>query len=272
MTTEAQHRRQRRRVEPVSEEFDPSEIYDPRSRSQPGKALVLATGAVLSVVGMLGWMRLLYGVPLPLPEEILWSHLITDFGLLLLFLIPHSLLARGFGRRWLNYPFGPEAERPLYVFVTGITLCCLVFAWRDCGPLLWDLSGIPKILAQSVQMTGLILLIWGTLVLGLENVFGFTHLRAMSSGRQAPSAELVALPPYRWTRHPMSLGMLLMMLGMHEMTLDRGLLLIVLAAWILLVTPLEERDAELAFGQAYRNYKESTPRWLPRWHPPQDST
>jgi protein-S-isoprenylcysteine O-methyltransferase Ste14 len=56
----------------------------------------------------------------------------------------------------------------------------------------------------------------------------------------------------------------MILIGMPEVTVDRFLLLIGMGAWILLVAPFEERDAELQFGEGYAAYKTRTPRWLPR--------
>ena len=50
----------------------------------------------------------------------------------------------------------------------------------------------------------------------------------------------------------------------QEITPDRLLLGVVMGAWMLLVAPVEERDAELEFGEGYARYRRRTPRWIPR--------
>ncbi len=259
-----------RRVEPVPESYDPDEIFDPRSQARPGLAAWLAIGPVLSAVGTVGWLRLLGGIPLPLPERADGWSLLVDFLLLLLFLLPHSLLARGSGRRLLNRPFGPGAERPLYVLISGVTLCLLVLCWRTSGPVLWDHEGLWKFLSRVVQGTGLLLAAWASLVSGSGRLLGLPHLRAIENGTQPPAPELVALPPYRWLRQPVNLGVLLLFLGMPEGSPDRLLLACVLGAWILVSAPYEERDAEPTFGDAYLRYKARTPRWVPRFRQPEE--
>jgi protein-S-isoprenylcysteine O-methyltransferase Ste14 len=193
-----------------------------------------------------------------------WPALVQDLCLLLLFVVPHSLLARGLGRRWLNRPFGPAGERPLYVLVTGLSLGLLALGWRTSGPLLWNHEGVLGVLARALQLAGLALAAWATAVLGAGATLGLPDLRALRRGLQPPAVELTALPPYRHLRHPTSLGNLLLLACMPEVTLDRALLLVGLGAWILLSAPWEERDAELSFGEAYRAYRSRTPRWIPR--------
>ncbi|KAA3613390.1 MAG: hypothetical protein DWQ01_02370 [Planctomycetota bacterium] len=259
--------RRRRRIEPVSDVFDPEEIFDPGRAARPLAAFLLWSGPLLAGIGLLAWLRLLIGVPLPVDPQVNWSGLGLDFALLMLFAIPHSLLARGFGRRWLNHPLGPAGERPLYVFITGLSLCALTWLWETSGPVLWNHAGVLKILGYSIQVVGIALAFWAAAVLGGGYLLGLPQIRALRKGTQPASAELVALPPFRWIRHPISLGLLLAMLGMQEATLDRLLMLLIWVPWVLFSAPFEERDAEIAFGEAYEIYKDRTPRWLPlrRW-------
>ncbi len=254
-----------RKIEPVPEHFDPDEVFDPNRVARPALALWLLAGPLLSIVGVLGWLRLLAGVPQPLDPELRLGGLFLNALLLLLFILPHSLLARGSGRMWLNHPFGPSGERPLYVLISGGTLSLLVLAWTTSGPMLWDHEGGWKVLARLVQATGMLLTAWATLLTGAGRMLGLPHLRALESGSQPPSREFIALPPYRWLRQPVNLGILLMMIGMPEGTPDRLLLGVGLGLWILISAPYEERDNEPTFGKAYLQYRDRTPRWLPRF-------
>lgn len=260
---------QRRRVQPVPDEPSPEDVFDPESSARPALAVWLAVGPVLGGLGVIGWLRLLSGVRHA--NDLEWSGLqfLGDAVLLMLFIIPHSLLARGWGRRLLNRPFGPGAERPLYVLITGLTLSAMVFLWRDTGPLLWEWNGLFYILARALQISGLLLASWGVLVVGASHITGLAHLRALESGRPEPSPELIALPPYAWIRQPVNLGLLLLLAGMTEITPDRLLMMICMGAWLLLVAPIEERDAELNFGEGYARYRDRTPRWFPGLRSPQ---
>jgi len=253
-----------RRVEPVPEGLDPDEVFDPGSMARPGLSLWLLAGPCLAVAGLLGWLRLLNGVDKASVSVFSWAHFMTDLGLLVAFLLPHSMLSRGFGRRWLNRPFGPEAERPLFILVTGITLATLALSWETCGPLLWKHEGGMKLLARALQSTGLLLAAWAIFVAGTGRFLGLPHLKALETGRQAPRPEFVALPPFSWLRQPVKLGFLLLLLGMTAVTVDRLLLGGLLSLWFFASAPWGERDTELRFGEGYADYRERTPRWIPR--------
>jgi len=156
------------------------------------------------------------------------------------------------------------------VLITGCCLCIMATSWQTTGPVLWDLEGVPALLARFVQGTGIALAIWAAIVVGSGHLLGLPHLRALATGRKEPSQEFVALPPYSLVRQPINLGILLAFLGMPEVTLDRFMLGVLTATWILLVTPYEERDAEMVFGEGYKVYRDRTPRWFPKRRKPEE--
>ncbi|MDP7063161.1 MAG: hypothetical protein QF489_09565 [Planctomycetota bacterium] len=254
-----------RRVEPVPETYDPSEVYDPESTSRQGLAVWLLIGPFLAAFGGLGFLRMLSGVSRSERIQFNGGSFFLDFVLLLTFIGCHTAFARGWGRRILNRPFGPGAERPLYVLLTGITLFAMTFFWQDTGPLIWKWSGWTSVLPRLVQIPGLILVIWSVVVIGAGGIIGLPHIKALERGSNTPKQEFVALPPYSLLRQPLNLGLLMLLVGMPEVTADRLMLLVVMATWILLVAPIEERDAELEFGEGYAVYRARTPRWLPKW-------
>tara|TARA_X000001036_G_C20095971_1_gene569135 strand:- start:110 stop:475 length:366 start_codon:yes stop_codon:yes gene_type:complete len=115
-----------------------------------------------------------------------------------------------------------------------------------------------------VQLLGLVLVAASAFVVGAGGLAALPHLRSIESGRPTPKQQFVALPPYSLIRQPMNLGIVLMLWAMPEVSADRLLLMVALTLWIAFVAPIEERDAELSFGDGYTRYKERTPRWLPK--------
>lgn len=258
----ANAKRSSRRVEPVAEDAPPWSREDP-SAARRVLAVWLALGPLIAAAGIVGWLRLVAGLRPAAAPGFSFGALVLDLLLALQFALAHSLLARGAGRRLLNRPFGPAAERPLYVAFTGVSLCLLVLAWQPCGPLLWAWPGWWRLLPWLVQACGVGLIIWGSWVVGHAMLLGLPQLRAIEAGQQEPQAEFTALPPYAYVRHPINAGFLLVLVGMPVMSLDLLLMAVVLGGWILLSAPFEERDLEIEFD-GYAAYRERTPRWWPR--------
>jgi MauM/NapG family ferredoxin protein len=258
-----------RKVEPAPEPEE-QELAPPSTVPRPLAAGLLWSGPIFSMLGILGWAHIVMMAPLDQATQFQFSALIIDFLLLVLFIAPHSIMARGIGRRWLNKPLGPCGERPLYVFVSGITLTLLALYWRTIGPVLWSFDGMAGVLVRGLQGMGLLLAAWSAFVVGGAHLLGLPHLRALASGRKVPTNEFVALPPYSVLRQPLNLGILVALVCMPEVSLDRFLLGLLTFAWILFVAPYEERDAEMVFGEGYTVYRDRTPRWLPRRHKPEE--
>ena len=76
---------------------------------------------------------------------------------------------------------------------------------------------------------------------------------------------LVTDGPFRFRRNPIYIGYVLVLLGIAEMTHNIWFAILAIA-YILLVTWLailpEERHLEARFGDAYREYKARTRRWI----------
>ena len=120
----------------------------------------------------------------------------------------------------------------------------------------WDDGPVSKAVGIALLATGLGIAILGALAL----------IRAKTTIDPTGSAKrLMQDGIYRLTRNPMYLGGVLTFAGL-------GILL--RSAWlVLLVVPMavglqylairrEERHLEVRFGDAYRSYKASVPRWL----------
>ncbi len=106
-------------------------------------------------------------------------------------------------------------------------------------------------LGLPLVLVGLVFLGWGAYALGFQRSLGV-------------AGELVTTGPYRFTRNPQYLGDILLFLGLAVMAntfrVVAGLSLLVLA---LLLMPLaEEPWLEAMYGEAYRRYKMTTPRFL----------
>lgn len=82
--------------------------------------------------------------------------------------------------------------------------------------------------------------------------------------------EFVATGPFRFVRNPMSLGGVILMVGIalyHRSTLALGLAAVLFVLFHAVVIYVEEPGLEKRFGESYRNYKRHVPRWFPRWRP-----
>lgn len=103
-------------------------------------------------------------------------------------------------------------------------------------------------------------------------VYAWTVWDFAAYGRGTPAPidaprRLVVRGLYRWTRNPMYVGVLCVILG--QALLFRAWALVLYAAGVALAFHLfvrlyEEPHLRRSFGEAYETYRARVPRWLPR--------
>ena len=190
----------------------------------------------------------------------------VDLALVLVFGLQHSVMARpGFKRRWTRF-WPPAAERSAYVLASSAALFLLSLAWRPIGGTVWNVEqeGL-RIAIWAAYAGGILLLaaacaqIDGLALIGLRQ-----SLEGGGWLRPRPDGGLVTRGLYRWMRHPIQAGWLLIVWVAPTMTWGHFLLAASMTAYIVIGTGHEQRHLEADFGDDYRRYRERTGAFLPR--------
>jgi protein-S-isoprenylcysteine O-methyltransferase Ste14 len=184
-----------------------------------------------------------------------------NLGLVALFGMQHSGMAReGFKRHWTR--FVPAVlERALYVAMSGVVALTLCFLWQPLGgPELWHL---PLVFAAVALAGGCGL---ACITLGYDHLEMFS-IRQVWRRHEAVKEQLRIVGPYRWVRHPLMSCTLVLLWGWPVMTPTLALLSGSLTLYIFVALPLEENTLIARFGDAYRDYRRRVPAYLP-WRGP----
>lgn len=204
------------------------------------------------------WVAIDKGVPGSYP----W---LTNTLLVLLFAIPHSVMARAACKDWMARTIPKPLERSIYVIVSSALMLFLMWAWAPVPDMVWQVSSYTwRALLYAGYALGWALLIGSTFQInhwefvGLRQTFG--QLRG-STEALAPSFVTPLL--YRIVRHPMMTGMLLLLWCTPDMTVGHAQLAGLFSLYILAGTRLEERDLVRLFGDNYRRYRKRVPALVP---------
>ena len=186
----------------------------------------------------------------------------VDLALIGLFGLQHSIMARpAFKRAWTRVV--PAAiERSTFVLASGVALGMLLWWWRPLEGELWNASGAALAAVGAAFALGALILVGATFMIDHFELFGLKQAWRVRDARGGP-AEFRVVLLYRLVRHPIMLGMLVMLWAAPRMTLDHLVLSLGLTAYILVALHFEERDLEHEHGQAYRRYQRTVPRLLP---------
>ena len=175
------------------------------------------------------------------------------------------LLSRRYGRPANDVPRSADGR----LVATGLALGGLFFwggllAWAVWPPVLvWSAMGLPAAARWAglpVFLAGGGLAMWARFTLGSSST---------TTAVPAPDAELVTDGPYRWFRHPIYSGGLVMAIGVVALSGSAFLLAVTVVIFAVLAwrTRREERLLLERYGEAYRAHMAGTGRWLPRPRP-----
>jgi len=203
---------------------------------------------------------------LPGPDSLPWpAALITNLGLLLLFAVQHSVMARPWFKSWWTRVVPEAAERSTYVLLSSASLLLLFFAWQPLGGVVWQIqSPVLRTAMQVIMAGGWMLVFVSTLLINHFDLFGLRQVWLFLRGR--PYVHLPFKTPalYRIVRHPLYLGWFIAFWATPDMTLAHLVFAAVSTLYILAAITWEERDLIELYGQRYLDYRRRVPMLLPR--------
>ena len=192
---------------------------------------------------------------------------LVDIGLILLFGLQHSAMARpGFKRAWTRV-VPKEMERSVYVLIASVVLAFVMWQWRPIPtPVLWHASALwSTTLAWSVVGLGVAVLLWATFLINHFELFGLQQGWITLRGGEIRGPAFVTPWLYKIVRHPLYVGWLLIFWGVPTMTAGHFLFTAGMSGYILLAIRFEERDLVEHIGEPYERYRRQVPALVP--HP-----
>lgn len=236
------------------------------------RTLMLAYGAIsyavffatfvyaIGFVGNLWVPKTIDGIP----QVSLWMALLINAGLLGLFAVQHSVMARpGFKRVWTRII--PRAiERSSYVLASSLALIALFRFWEPMGGVVWNVTDpVGKAILYGGFAFGWGLVLVTTFLINHFDLFGLRQVWLRFRNKAYTPVGFTTPGPYRLVRHPMYIGWFLAFWATPTMTVTHLVFAVATTAYILIAIQLEERDLARELPQ-YRAYKQRVPMLVPR--------
>ena len=226
-------------------------------------AYLIFLGTFLYAIAFVGGL----GAPTSLdgePRGPLALSLAIDAGLLAVFAVQHSVMARRWFKEWWTQFVPHEIERSTYVLCASLALMLLLWQWRPLGGAVWSVRNAAGVaVLQMLFAAGWTLVLVVTFLINHFDLFGLRQVWYALIGRPLPKVSFKTPGPYRVVRHPLYFGFVLAFWMTPTMTLAHLVFAIATTAYIVLAIQLEERDLVAEHGAAYETYRRRVPMLLP---------
>lgn len=190
---------------------------------------------------------------------------IVDLGLVGLFGLQHSVMARpGFKRWWTRY-VPASVERSTYLLFANVTLALMFWQWRTIDTVVWHVDWVPaRIALEAVGAIGWGIAFASTFMIDHFDLFGLRQVWTAWKSKPSNETAFRTVLFYRLVRHPLMLGFLIAFWVTPAMTGGHLVFAAAMTVYILIALRFEERDLVDALGEPYRRYRQRVPMLFPR--------
>jgi methanethiol S-methyltransferase len=198
------------------------------------------------------------------PQVPLVNAILINAGLLLVFALQHSIMARPAFKKWWTKIIPEPAERSTYVLLSSLCLLLLVWQWQPMGGFIWSVeSPVFKNILTVIFVTGWMIVLLSTFMINHFDLFGLRQVWFYFTGKKYEPLRFRVPFFYKYVRHPLYLGWLIAFWATPVMSAAHLLFAILTTGYIFTAIWFEERDLVTHFGNKYSEYKKKVPMIFP---------
>lgn len=198
------------------------------------------------------------------PTSPFWSALAVNVGMLVLFALQHSVMARPAFKKWWTRWVPEPLERSTYVLLSSVCIILMFVYWQPMGGVVWAVeSTSATVILHAISLLGFGIVLVSTFLINHFDLFGLRQVWLYFSGK--PYTQLPFKTPffYKHVRHPLYLGWMIAFWAAPVMTVAHFLFAAICTGYMLTAIRLEERDLIAVFGDRYIKYREAAPMLIP---------
>ena len=198
------------------------------------------------------------------PAWPLSNALLINAGLLSLFALQHSIMARPAFKRWWTKIVPEPIERSTYVLFASLCLLLLFWYWQRMGGVIWNVeSEALRLVLHTVCLFGFTIVLVSTFLINHFDLFGLRQVWFYLVGKKYEHLPFRTPFFYKYVRHPLYFGFLIAFWSAPTMTAAHLFFAIMTTGYIFTAIQFEENDLIKQFGAKYQEYKKSAPMIIP---------
>jgi protein-S-isoprenylcysteine O-methyltransferase Ste14 len=181
---------------------------------------------------------------------------LIDIGLIALFGLQHSVMARKGFKAWLTRIVPASLERSIYCLASALVLGALYMWWHPIDAVIWNMtSDVGRMLLWALFLAGFAMVFISTWLISHFELFGLAQAWANLRGNPIPEGRFVTPLFYKAVRHPIYTGFFIAMWATPMMSAGHLLFAVGMTIYLLIGIRYEERDLVGQFGDAYVEYR-----------------
>jgi len=178
--------------------------------------------------------------------------------LVVAFATQHTIMARKWFKAAVQKVIPQPIERSTYVLASGIAMSALVYFWQSVPGEVWAIEGtLAAVVIRAIYVTGIVYLLGSSFVTNHFELFGLRQAWLYCTGKAYAPVQFKQAWVYKYSRHPMMLGLILAFWAAPDMSATRFVLSALLTCYIFVGIKFEERSLIQEFGETYRQYRDS---------------
>jgi protein-S-isoprenylcysteine O-methyltransferase Ste14 len=190
--------------------------------------------------------------------------LLVNAGLLLLFAIQHSIMARPAFKQWWTKIIPEPIERSVYVLLSSLCLIALFYFWQPMGGIVWSVkSDVGFILLNAISLLGFTIVLISTFLINHFDLFGLRQVWLFFIDKKYEHLPFKTPLFYKYVRHPLYLGWMIAFWSAPIMTIAHFLFAALCTGYMLTAIRFEEKDLITVFGEKYIRYRQMAPMLIP---------
>jgi protein-S-isoprenylcysteine O-methyltransferase Ste14 len=195
----------------------------------------------------------------------LTSALLIDVGLIAIFGVQHSVMARPTFKQWWTRIIPPPIERSTYVMISNVLMIVLMWQWRPIGGVVWDVANpTARAALHGLFAVGWLMVPAVSLMINHFDLFGTRQVWLYLKGTAYSYLAFRTPMAYRVVRHPLYVGWMIAFWATPTMAVTHLLFAVGMTAYILIAIPFEEANLVDHYGELYETYRRDVGGLVPK--------
>ena len=193
------------------------------------------------------------------------TSLLINIGLILLWSIQHSVMARSWFKEAIAKVIPHHTERSTYVLASAIVLAILMYFWQPMEGIIWQVeSSLWQQVLWGLFGLGWLLILLASFLTDHFDLFGLRQTWLYFTRKTYTSVGFTERLLYSWIRHPMMLGILIAFWAIPVMSVGHLVFSIGMSVYVLVGIYFEEKALAESIGSKYVEYQQRTSRVIPK--------